>query len=217
MIAFKQYFRLCERQAAELEGAIELLLFRGGYAGLQRVEDGSANLTLVVEGRRYREAGGTWDALLAAMLTQSELLRRRLRGAEAVLGRPLSLARIPYGYLRRAEGEAGLWHLGDQAAVIPSFSGDGMSIALHTARVAAEVYLGGGQSGEFRRRVEAELGGLMRRATAISPLLLRRPGQTAACAAVRMFPGLLPRAAAVTRIPAWARARLGGEGDAGRA
>ncbi len=134
LIAFKQYFSVSERQRAELSGAIELILFRGGYAGLQMVEGGCANLCLLVDARRYREVGGSWAALLCALGAESEHLRERLDGAEAMLERPLSLSRIPYGFVRREAGEPGLWCMGDQTAVIPSFSGDGMSIALHTAQ-----------------------------------------------------------------------------------
>jgi len=43
----------------------------------------------------------------------------------------------------------GLWCIGDQAAVIPSFSGDGIAIALHSARLGAECYLAGKTSSEF--------------------------------------------------------------------
>lgn len=208
LIAFKQYFRLAEEQRAELWGAIELILFGGGYAGMQMVEGGCANLCLLVKARRYKQMGGTWVALMAAIEKDSAQLRRRLRGAEAVLERPLSLSKIPYGYLRRDAEEAGLWYLGDQAAVIPSFSGDGMSIALHTARVAAEVYASGMGQGELSRRLDSELGGLLWRATALSRMMVSGAGQRVVRGAVRMFPSLLPRAAAVTRIPGAARARL---------
>jgi len=208
LIAFKQYFYLAEGESAELSGTIELILFRGGYAGLQMVEGGCANLCLLVEAKSYRELGGRWEALLAAIEAESPHLRQRLGGAVAMLERPLSLSRIPYGYLRREAGEPGLWHMGDQAAVIPSFSGDGMSIALHTARVAAEVYLGGQRPADLVRRLEAELGRLLWRATALSRMMVDAGGQRVVCGAVGAFPSLLPRAAALTRIPMAARLRL---------
>jgi menaquinone-9 beta-reductase len=44
----------------------------------------------------------------------------------------LAIASIPYGYVQNRS--IGLWCIGDQAAVIPSFSGDGIAIALHSAR-----------------------------------------------------------------------------------
>ena len=208
LIAFKQYFRLEKMQRAELDEAIELFLFRGGYAGLQMVEGGCANFCLLVEARRYKEVGGRWEALLGAMCAESEHLRRRLDGARPMLERPLSLSRIPYGFLRRGVSEPGLWHLGDQMAVIPSFSGDGMSIALHTARVGAGMYLQGAEPGAFTKRMSAELGGLMWRATALSRMMVSPSGRRLVWGAVAACPSLLPRAAALTRIPAAARAKL---------
>ncbi len=209
LIAFKQYFRLTQEESAALCGAIELMLFRGGYAGLQMVEGGSANLCLLVEATRYREMGGSWGALLDGIQGESGHLARRLRGAEAILVRPLSLSRIPYGFVRREASERGLWYLGDQAAVIPSFSGDGMSIALHTARVAAEIYLKGIGSEQLTKRLYAELRGLVWRATALSRMLVAPRGQRLVCSAVRAMPSLLPLAAGWTRIPEAVRARLG--------
>ena len=205
LIAFKQYFRLAEEQRAELDGAIELMLFRGGYGGLEMVEGGCANLCVLVEARRYREVGGSWEAVLGAIADEVEHVARRLCGAEAMLERPLSLSRIPYGFLRREPGLRGLWYVGDQAAVIPSFSGDGMSIALHTAAVAAEVYLQGMGAQALTRRLGRELGGLMTRAVWISRWMLDARGQRVLGAGVRAMPWLLRGGAAVTRVPVRAR------------
>ncbi len=215
LIAFKQYFRLTGEQSAELSGGIELMMFEGGYAGLQMVEGGQANMSLLVEARRYKALGGGWEALLRGMQSDSAHMRRRLTGAEAVLERPLSLSRIPYGYLRREAQERGLWYLGDQAAVIPSFSGDGMAIALHTARVATEVYLRGQGARELTRRLSRELGGLLWRATTLSRMMVSDAGQRALSGVTRAMPSLLGRGAAATRIPARARERLhsGAGGD----
>ena len=52
---------------------------------------------------------------------------------------PASVAGLPYGYVCRATDCAeGLYRVGDQLAVIPSFTGEGIAIALPTARLAAE-------------------------------------------------------------------------------
>ncbi|HEV2214608.1 MAG TPA: FAD-dependent oxidoreductase, partial [Terracidiphilus sp.] len=50
-VAFKMYFRLAPAQAAELARASELMLYPGGYGGIQPVEDGIANLCCVVQQR----------------------------------------------------------------------------------------------------------------------------------------------------------------------
>jgi flavin-dependent dehydrogenase len=50
---------------------------------------------------------------------------------------------IRYGFLHRPRPSDAqdLFRLGDQVGVIPSLTGDGMAIALHSARVAASFYL----------------------------------------------------------------------------
>lgn len=198
LVAFKQHFRLAPGQAAELERHVELVLFEGGYAGLSPVEGGRANLCLLVRRRRFAELGQRWDHLLSAMRAESPHLDRRLTGAEPCSSRPLALSAIPYGHVRRHADQ--IWRLGDQAAVIPSFSGDGMSIALHSARLAATIYLEGGDAGAFQRRLARDLRAQVWTATVLSHGLVRRPGQAIIAAAARLFPSLVATAALRTRV-----------------
>ncbi|WP_419815670.1 NAD(P)/FAD-dependent oxidoreductase [Glacieibacterium sp.] len=123
LIGFKQYFRVSPAVRAALAGHIEVVLFDGGYAGLQLVEGGVANLCLLVERARYDGAGASWTGLFADLLREPHL-RSRLGDAEPMLDRPLTISGVPYGYV--FHGDSAAYRLGDQAGVIPSFSGDGM-------------------------------------------------------------------------------------------
>src|SRR3546814_1820841 len=85
------------------------------------------------------------------------LLRERLEGAEPLLTRPLAVARIPYGFLHTpGSADGGVYRLGDQAAVIPSFSGDGMAIALHSGIAAADSFLAGSAAADYHMRLRSE-------------------------------------------------------------
>ncbi len=53
LVGFKLHLRLRAAQQAALAGHVEVLLFAGGYAGLQLVEDGVANLCLLADRARY--------------------------------------------------------------------------------------------------------------------------------------------------------------------
>jgi flavin-dependent dehydrogenase len=207
LVAFKMYFKLALEQQAELAGHVELILFPGGYAGLQPVENGVANLCLLVTRKKLKQCGGDWAQLLEAMQSASAPLARRLDGAEAMLERPLALSAIPYGMLR-AHAKDGLWRLGDQAAVIPSFSGDGMSIALHSAHLAAATYLGGGTAEDFQRQLRRELRPAVTVATALSRMMIAHP---MLAHGVRVWPQLLHHIASRTRVPARALRALQGE------
>lgn len=200
LIAFKLHWRLAPEEAAALGPGVELTLFPGGYVGLEPVEDGAANLCLVVRKRQFAALGQRWDALLAALRAASPLLDRRLAGAIPCADRPLAIASIPYGYV--VTESRGPWRLGDQAAVIPSFAGDGIAIALHSARLAADIYCAGGGAVEFQRRLARDVAAQVRRATWISRLLVCPAGEVIVASGTRMAPSIMAGVARMTRIPA---------------
>jgi flavin-dependent dehydrogenase len=207
LIGFKMHLRLSPAQAAELAGHVELTLFRGGYAGLEPVEGGLANLCLLVRRSRYAGLGQQWEVLLAAMGADCALLARRLEGALPCWDRPLAISSIPYGFVRRSGN--GLWRLGDQAAVIPSFAGDGMSIALHSARLAARYYLNGEPVGAYQRRMARDVGTAVRCATLLSQLSVHGPGRALISWGASRLPNIMSSVAAMTRVPSGALRRAG--------
>jgi flavin-dependent dehydrogenase len=197
LVAFKMHWRLAPAQLAALGERVELYLFPGGYAGLEPIEDGIANLALLVRRSALPEAPA-WPAVLDAMRRACPSLDGRLEGAEALWPKPLAIAAIPYGHVRAASD--GLWRLGDQAAVIPSFAGDGLAIALHSAHAAADAYLAGVDADVFQRRLARDLKGQVTGATLLSQALVRPWAQGVIAAAARLQPRLLTAAATRTRI-----------------
>lgn len=209
-LGFKAYLRLVPEQRAELAGHVELVLFEGGYAGLQMVERDAANLCFLVAPARWKRCGGDFEALLGDIGREVPHLARRLAGAVPLLDRPLAISGVPYGFLHRFRaGEPG-WRLGDQAAVIPSFTGDGMSLALHSARLATAALLKGEGAEAYARRLARDADGPVRRAT-----WLQRASEDGALAAraARMAgaaPFLLTWGARMTRLGKGAVRRAGG-------
>ncbi len=214
LVGFKTYWRLAPAQARALEGHVEVLLFRGAagggarrragagqafYGGLQPVEGGWANLCVLVSRERLDSAGGRWDAVLEGLCAECPHLQARLAGAGALLERPLSIARVPYGFVHPG-GEDGVFRLGDQMAVIPSFSGDGIAIALHSAGLAAQVLLAGGDAGQYARQMRAAVARPMRVARVLSVVGRTGVGQAALVTACRAWPGVIRAAALGTRV-----------------
>lgn len=203
LIAFKMYFQLEPHQQQALRGWVELALFPGGYAGLQLVEDGAANLCLLVNRATLQRCRNNWQLVLKHIFEFSAHLSHRLQNAQPLLSRPLALSAIPYGMIQ-SRAEPGLWRLGDQAAVTPSFSGDGMSIALHSARLAAELFTHGGSSTQLAERLHRELLVPIRLATTLSHLMVAAP---ALAHLLRVYPRVMGVLASTTRIPEGALAR----------
>ncbi len=173
LLGFKSYWHL--RDPAPLEGRVELHLFPGGYAGFQPVESGRANLCLVIRDSVFTVLGRRWDAVLSHLLAHCPGLNRHLSDAVPCAERPLAIARIPYGLVQ--ERGVGPLRLGDQAAVIPSFTGEGMSIALHSARLAAAHLMSGEAPEEFQARLAGDVRTQVRLSTWASRGLVSPWGQ----------------------------------------
>lgn len=210
MVGFKLHYLLAPAPHEALRRHVEVVLFPDGYAGLQLVDRGLANLCLLVRRARLDRAGGAWEALLHDLRTASPHLDARLDGAVPQFERPLTISRVPYGFLHAPHtgDPAGLWRLGDQAAVIPSFTGDGMAIALHSAALAAGMFLAGKHPHAYHRCLRADIAGPLRRASALYRLGRTGVGQAAIVTAAVLAPAALRLAAALTRVPATATARL---------
>jgi flavin-dependent dehydrogenase len=199
LVGFKMQWRLRPEQIQRLRGVMELFLFRDGYGGMSLVEDDAATLCFVIRRVRLRGVGGG-AGVVDAIRSESRSLRERLSGAEALYDRPLAISSIPYGHVV-GEEDRGVWCVGDQAAVIPSFTGDGMSIALHSAALAAQMALAGRSVAEFNVTLRAQVRTGMRIATALSQAMVTPVGRGLAPAVLSFLPGGMRWIAAATRIP----------------
>lgn len=200
MVGIKQAFAPSAAGREALAGTIALALFAEGYAGLQMVEGGRANLCLAVRESRLRAAGGP-AGIVAAASRESALIAEALADAEPVDRRPLAVARVPYGYVRRAALAEGVYAVGDQAGVIPSFCGDGMAIALHSGLGAARAVATGARAGTHAAGLAAEIGPQIGRARLMEILAAGPLARHALIAILGRAPALTRAAARLTRVP----------------
>ncbi len=136
-------------------------------------------------------------------------LARRLGDAACVFDKPVTIFDVPYGFLHRARSadSDALFRLGDQAAVIPSFSGDGMAIALHSGRLAARMTASGAGARAYHARLRADLSRQVRLATWLQRAADAWPGPV--LATLGLMPHALRHLAAWTRVPETALRRAG--------
>jgi flavin-dependent dehydrogenase len=198
-IGFKMYYRLSAAQSADLADASELTLYSGGYGGIQPVEDGNTNFCCVVQRRYFERAGLRWEGLIAKMQQDCPHLAMRLEGAEPLLEKAITVTHIPYGYLRRST-EDGLYCIGDQAAVIPSFTGDGISIALHTARRATAAYIAAEPAPVFQPKLRSAMLPQMRLAEFAADGLNNALARAVLPFCLSVWPGAMRVTAKLTRV-----------------
>jgi flavin-dependent dehydrogenase len=182
-----------------LAGRIELHLFDRGYAGIVLQEDGSANVCLAVRKSRLTAAGGAPAELVAALAQHHPALAARLDG---FAGTPIeTIGSVPYGWIA-PRTKPGLYRLGDQAAVIPSLAGEGISIALTSGALAARHWLKLGAHGaeEYQRAMAARAQRPVRAARVAWELAERPRVAAAGLALARHFPPAVRALMALSRI-----------------
>ena len=181
------------------EAAIALLACPGGYAGLQPRPGGGANLCAALDPAAPGAAAAarSAEAFLTHVAGGSALAERLLRDLRPGLARPLVVAGVPYGFLHRGGG-AEPFRIGDQAAVIPSFCGDGVAMALGSGLAAAEALASGVPAAAHHAARAAGLAGGMRLAGLLAWLAARAPRLV--LGGVAIAPGMAGWAARRTRL-----------------
>lgn len=202
-VGLKMHLRLTAKAAQTLAGRVELFLFRCGYAGLELVEDGVANLCLLLPAGVAADIGPGWTALCDFLTTTAPDLARRLDGAAALWERPRAVVCPAGGHLRRElpGPENPLYPVGDRLAHVPPFTGDGLAIALHSAAAAAEHICRNGSPAAYLAEMRRRIAPALCVAGAVSRLAASRVGSLMLISLGRRAPGLLQTIARRTRLP----------------
>jgi flavin-dependent dehydrogenase len=200
MVGFKLQLRLNLSAQHLLEDVVQLAMFDGGYVGACFVEDGIVTVCWVMHRAALKRIGAGWSEQAEHFSRQSEILGDLLQGAWPEWDKPVAVATIPYGYLRHQTVAPNIFPLGDQLAVIPSFTGDGMAIALYSGVAAAQAVLAGDGAASFQRRMVDRLRPQFRWAAATNLLFDKRMLHRFSVGLANAIPGLVTRIAHSTRL-----------------
>jgi flavin-dependent dehydrogenase len=137
-IGLKRHFR-----GSPLPHHLDLHIFPGGYCGMSEVEDGTANICLLVRQEMFQRAtsdtqGDTQgvDRFIEWMCSQNPALGAWLSQASPVEDEWLSISQIPF--INKGAVKNDILFAGDAAGMIAPLAGDGMAMALHGGKLAAQ-------------------------------------------------------------------------------
>ena len=140
-----------------MQGRVELWVGEGAYGGVALVDDTTLNVSCVIAPAVARDPGLVASHLMPALMRRHGAAARVLAGIDWPETRMTAVAPVPYGYVRSDAPGPGIVCVGDQLAVIPSLTGDGMTMALASGREAGRVLAGvwGGRPVPDARLAEA--------------------------------------------------------------
>ena len=198
--AFKMVFEPTAAAAASLDRTVQLASYAGGYVGSCLLEDGSVSVCWLASPAFLRTVGHDWRKQLDWMSRRSPDFGDLIAGAAPLMQRPLAVSAIPFGYRRRQAVAPNVYAVGDQLAVIHSFTGDGTAIALMSG-VAAAHALASGQSAEaYQTRFLKRIGPQLRWARAVDAGFATPLARWLGIRSVGLVPQIATRIASLTRL-----------------
>ena len=110
--------------------------FEGGYGGLSKTEDGSVNFCYLTRYKSFKKYGDIKE-FNQKVVSKNKYLKVFLDEANPVFENPLSIAQISF-----QKKEPIVNHIlmcGDTAGLIHPLCGNGMAMAIHSAKLASEL------------------------------------------------------------------------------
>jgi flavin-dependent dehydrogenase len=203
MVGFKVHLRLRPAAHERLRNHTDLFVFANGYGGLAPVEGGIANLCFLIERRVVREYQGDWPTVADALSGGCEGLAGYLDNSEPEFWPAVAVASVPYGFVRESAVADNIYCVGDQLAVIPSLTGEGMTIAMMSGRRAADCILRGIDANDFHREMAPVLKPRVRLGFRVHQLFKAPRVSDLGTQLVRRWPRLIDYIFRQTRSPAF--------------
>lgn len=115
---------------------VALHSFQGGYGGLSKTETGAVNFCYLASYASFRKEKDI-DSFNANVVARNPFLNLFIKEASPLFEKPLSIAQISFHPKKAIENH--ILMCGDTAGLIHPLCGNGMAMAIHSAKIAAEL------------------------------------------------------------------------------
>ncbi|MBC8768838.1 NAD(P)/FAD-dependent oxidoreductase [Arenibacter sp. BSSL-BM3] len=109
--------------------------FRGGYGGLSKTESGAVNFCYLVSYDSFKKEKDV-DSFNQNVIAKNPYLNNFLDNAEMLFDQPLAIGQISFH--KKKPVEEHILMCGDTAGLIHPLCGNGMAMAIHSAKMASE-------------------------------------------------------------------------------
>lgn len=171
--------------------------FSGGYCGISKVENNSINICYLADYATFKKYKNI-EAYQRKVLYKNKRLKSILESSALLFEKPITISQISFDPKQPVENH--ILMIGDTAGLIHPLCGNGMAMALHSAKIAAELVLdfqNGAISREvlertYTQRWKANFGRRLFMGRMLAKILSRKKMANFLISIVASFPGLLP-------------------------
>lgn len=108
--------------------------FYNGYCGLSKIEDNKSCLCYLTTAENLRNCENSIEELQRKILCKNPKLKKIFTSAEFLFEQPLAISQISFN--KKSQVENHVLMLGDAAGMISPLCGNGMSMAMYSAKLA---------------------------------------------------------------------------------
>ncbi|SDF02961.1 NAD(P)/FAD-dependent oxidoreductase [Cellulophaga baltica] len=118
------------------DNLVALHNFKGGYGGLSKTETGAINFCYLANYKSFKKEKDI-HSFNSKVISENPFLQAFLKDATTIFDQPLSIAQISFEKKEAVENH--LLMCGDSAGLIHPLCGNGMAMAIHSAKIASEL------------------------------------------------------------------------------
>jgi len=120
------------------ENLVALHNFKGGYCGVSKVEKGLINLCYIADFKIFKKYKNI-DTFQEKVIFKNKYLKNIFKNAKPIFDTPLTINQISFASKKPVENH--IIMCGDTAGMIHPLCGNGMSMAIRSAKIASQLIL----------------------------------------------------------------------------
>jgi flavin-dependent dehydrogenase len=181
------------------EDTIALHNFKDGYCGISKIENDEYCLCYLTRAQNLKDGGNQIEEMEKLILQKNPFLKRIFSESEFLFQAPVTISQISFD--KKLPVENHLLMLGDAAGMIAPLCGNGMSMAMHSAKIAyhqMDLFLKNKISRKEMERAYAnewnqKFSKRMLAGRGIQSLFGNEKGTNTFLSVIRYFPGLIKK------------------------
>ncbi|MBY0542397.1 MAG: NAD(P)/FAD-dependent oxidoreductase [Sphingobacteriaceae bacterium] len=112
--------------------------FKGGYCGVSKVENGIINICYLADYNSFKTYKNI-ETYQKEVLYQNTSLKKIFEETEPIFDAPLTISQV--SFVKKSKVENHILMVGDTAGLIHPLCGNGMAMAIHSAKIASELLI----------------------------------------------------------------------------